>query len=65
MSKYEDIPMGLGMALVQNPKAMRCFASLSPSERRNIIEHTHGINSPAEMKRYVQSLASMGEEDLR
>jgi len=62
MNEYEDIPMGLGMALAQNPKAMKYFSSLNTTDRRNIIEHTHSIESPAEMRRYVQSLASLGEE---
>jgi uncharacterized protein YdeI (YjbR/CyaY-like superfamily) len=63
MSQYDsDIPLGLGMHLAQNPAAMRYFTSLNSVEQRDIIEHTHSIDSPAEMRRYVQTLASLGSE---
>ena len=62
MNDREEIPMGLGMALAQNPRAMRYFSSLNAADRREIIEHTHTIASPSEMRRYVQSLASLGDE---
>lgn len=59
MREYEDIPMGLGLALAQNPGAMRYFTSLNSAGQRDIIEHTHNIGSPAEMRRYVNDLASL------
>lgn len=62
MREYEDIPMGLGMHLAQNPGAMKYFTSLPTAEQRAIIEHTHSIGSPSEMRRYVQDLASLGTE---
>jgi len=51
-----EIPMGLGMALAQNNEALNYFASLSPDEQRNIMSHTHDINSKQEMQQYVSSL---------
>lgn len=53
-----EIPMGLGMALAQNDKAMERFTSLSPEERRKIIDHTHDIHSKQEMRQYVDNLFS-------
>ncbi len=52
-----ELPLGLGMALAQNPKAMIYFASLPESGQKAIIEHTHQINSRREMHQYVASLA--------
>lgn len=51
-----DLPVGFGMALMQNERAMAKFHSMSESERKAILEKTHGINSKAEMRRLVESL---------
>lgn len=50
------IPMGLGMALAQNNKAMQHFASLPAQEQQTIIENTHNIRSKQEMQSFVNSL---------
>ncbi len=50
------IPMGLGMALAQNTKAMQYFASLPAQEQQTIIENTHNIRSKQEMQSFVNSL---------
>jgi len=56
-SAYQtDIPMGLGMALMQNKPAMEYFSSLSDESKQQIIEHTHTIKSKEEMQAYVDSL---------
>ena len=54
---YGDIPMGLGMALMQNKQAMDYFSSMSDEEKQKVIDHTHSIRSKAEMQSYVDSLA--------
>ena len=51
-----DIPLGLGMALMQHAEAMNYFFSLPEKEQRQIISHTHTIGSREEMQAYVQSL---------
>jgi uncharacterized protein YdeI (YjbR/CyaY-like superfamily) len=50
-----EIPMGLGMALAQNEKAMEFFAALSPNEQKEIIRRTHSISSKDEMANFVNS----------
>ena len=50
------IPMGLGMALAKNVKAMSYFSSLPEEVRNRIISHTHTIQSKEEMQAYVDSL---------
>ena len=57
-SEGPEIPMGLGMALAQNLNAMNRFASLPEEKRREIIAHTHEIQSKKEMRAYVDSLFS-------
>jgi len=53
-----DIPMGLGMALMQNPPAMTYFANLSAQEQQAVIDRTHSIGSKQEMRAYVNSFVA-------
>ena len=45
MDYPQDLPMGFGIALLQNRDAEIYFDSLSESERRRLIEKTHSIDS--------------------
>lgn len=56
MDYSQDLPMGFGIALLQNRDAEIYFDSLSESERRRLIEKTHRINSKKEMQAFVDSL---------
>lgn len=56
--KKNEMPMGLGMALAQNPEAMRKFAALSEEKQQEIINGTHAVSSKAEMQRYVENIKS-------
>jgi len=53
-----DIPLGLGMALAKNINAMNYFSSLTNDKKQEIIDHTHQIQSKAEMREYVDSLSN-------
>lgn len=52
------IPMGFGMALAQNSKAMDYFSSLPESQRKSIIDGTHNISSKQEMRAYVSNMVN-------
>lgn len=54
-----EIPMGLGMALAQNSRAMEVFSNLPSDKQQQIIQGTHGINSKTEMKLYVDNILKM------
>lgn len=58
MDYSQDLPMGFGIALLQNRDAEVYFDSLPESERCRLIEKTHGINSKKEMQVFVDSLKS-------
>jgi uncharacterized protein YdeI (YjbR/CyaY-like superfamily) len=58
ISFADELPLGFGMALAQNPKAMSYFASLSTEQKRKIIAGTHSIKSKQEMQAYVDSLGA-------
>lgn len=51
------VPLGLGMALAQNTRALNRFASLTPEQRQKMINQTHTIESKEEMAQYVQQIA--------
>ena len=56
--KFSEIPMGLGMALMQNKTAMDYYSSLSEAGKQKVIDHTHSIQSKEEMQSYVDSLGN-------
>lgn len=53
----EQLPLGFGMALAQNPGAMEKFAALSEGEKQSILDGTHAIQSKEEMQQYVNRIA--------
>lgn len=55
MNNFE-LPLGFGMALVQNERAMAKFETLSDAEKRAVIERSHSITTGHEMKSFVKSL---------
>ena len=52
-----EIPMGFGMALAQNKKAMEFFANCTPEKQKQILEETKKISSKEEMRCYAESLS--------
>ena len=52
-----EIPLGFGMALAQNTKALVRFAALPEDDQIKMINHTHSIQSKQEMQNYVEALA--------
>ena len=54
--KMDELPLGLGMALAQNPQAMARFSSLSEAQQQAIIDGAHAVRSKQEMRSYVQEL---------
>ena len=52
-----DLPLGLGMALMQNTDA---FLYFSAQQQQKIIEKSKGIQSRKEMKSFVDSLTALG-----
>ena len=57
--KRDEMPMGLSMALAQNPEAMQKFTMLSEDKKKQIIDGTHSIRSKQEMHEYVNKLINI------
>ncbi|MGN0649984.1 MAG: hypothetical protein ACI4KM_06060 [Oscillospiraceae bacterium] len=51
-----EIPLGLGMALAQNPAAMQRFALLGEDEKQAVIAKTHSVRSSAEMRELADNI---------
>ncbi|HIR02524.1 MAG: hypothetical protein U0M23_04790 [Acutalibacteraceae bacterium] len=60
---YDDLPLGLSMALAKNIEALNRFTSLSDAQKQTIINRTHSVTSKQEMQRLVNGLAD-GEEEF-
>lgn len=56
MDPFRDLPMGFGMALLQNPSSSQYFESLNRDRQRALVEQTHQIRSKSEMKAFVDDL---------
>lgn len=53
-----DIPLGLGMALMQNADALLSFQALDEKQQQKVIDGSKSIKSRSEMKTYVSSIPS-------
>lgn len=52
-----DLPLGFGFALAQNPDAMQYFSKLPRSKQAEILQKAHAVSSKAEMRSLVSSLS--------
>ncbi|MGN1347296.1 MAG: hypothetical protein ACI4V1_10970 [Eubacteriales bacterium] len=57
----DEMPLGLGMALAQNPSALDRFAQLNEEEKHELIGSVHGIRSKEEMRAFVEHFAGLGD----
>ncbi|MCI1958375.1 MAG: hypothetical protein LKJ25_01965 [Clostridia bacterium] len=58
MSLLDDkgIPVGLGLALSDNTKAMNVFYSLDEASRNQVIQRSHSARSKEDMAKIVNDL---------
>ena len=52
----KELPLGLGMALARNPKAMQQFSMMTATQQQELISKTHTVNSKEEMQALVSSI---------
>lgn len=53
----KDLPLGFGMALAQQPDAMKKFSNMTENEQNRILSEIHNIDSKQEMQSFVSRLA--------
>ncbi len=54
--KNADLPLGLGMALMQNADAFLYFSALDKTQQKRIIDQSKQMKSRKEMKSFVDNL---------
>jgi len=55
--EQKEIPLGFGMALAQNPDAMRVFSNFSEIRQSEILQKAHTVKSKYEMQSLVDNLS--------
>lgn len=55
-----EVPLGFGFALAQNPEAMKTFSSLPKSKQSEILQKAHTVSSKDEMQSLVNDLTAQG-----
>lgn len=66
MDPLRELPLGLGMALAQNERALRRFSALPETQKQQFLARTHEVSSKSEMRALVDSLADgAGNSDPR
>lgn len=57
MDATSELPLGFGMALAQNEKAMHTFATLPRGAQLDLITRASHVHSRQEMQTLVESIA--------
>lgn len=58
MKEYNnEIPLGLGLGLSMNEKAMSEFANMNESEKEQVIDKAKNVQSKQEMQHLIQNIA--------
>ena len=60
-----QLPIGLGLSLAMNQKALDRFSGMTEAEKERTIAKSRGVKSKREMDRIVSSLAEDDDEDLK
>lgn len=55
---FAEVPIGFGMALAQNEKAMNAYAMMTKEQKNAILAKAHNARSENEMERIVSSIAA-------
>lgn len=60
-----QLPIGLGLSLAMNQRAMDRFSGMTEAEKEQAIAKSRKVKSKREMDRIVSSLAEDNDEELR
>ena len=55
---FTEVPIGFGMALVQNEKAVNAYAMMTREQKNAILAKAYAARSREEMQRIVSVIAS-------
>lgn len=60
--EHDDLPLGLGFALAQDPEAMENFANLPAQRRAELIQRARSVTSKPEMQSLVSELSILKKD---
>ena len=55
---FYKVPIGFGLALAQNDKAMAAYAAITQPQKQAILDRAHNARSEKEMHRIVSQIAN-------
>ena len=55
---FQEVPIGFGMALAQNEKAVNAYAMMTREQKSAILAKAHSARSEREMQQIVASIAA-------
>lgn len=55
---FYEVPIGLGMALLQNEAAMLRYAQLDEQKKQSILDRAHNVRSEKEMYALATALGN-------
>lgn len=55
---FYKVPIGFGLALAQNDKAMAAYAAMTQPQKQAILDRAHNARSEKEMHRIVSQIAN-------
>lgn len=61
MDPLKDLPLGFGMALVQNEKSLLRFGEMPEAQKRKLLEEAHRVTSKKEMRALVDRIGKSAE----
>lgn len=56
--KQNEVPLGFGFALAQDPEAMQKFASMPEQKRQVILQKAQNVSDKNEMQTLVHNLTA-------
>ena len=54
---YYQVPIGFGMALARNPRALNTYSAMTEQQKQEILNRAHNAKSEQDMNRIVNGLA--------
>lgn len=54
---FSQVPIGFGMALARNERAMTVYAGMTEAQKQAILAEAHGARSEAEMQALVSRIS--------
>lgn len=63
MMGMDEMPMGFGMLLAMNERAMQGYSNLSETQKEDLKTRCRNVQSKEEMEKIVDSLVSDGNKN--